>query len=320
MKIRKILFLLLFTFALVACSRESDADLTQSAKDLGIKAENYPKIDGSTSTLKIVQAIYDNMFVKDSDTYKKNYPETASKTVPSYKKLIDGEVDLIITPYPSKEVLDLAKEKGVELEFKKLYGEALIFITSEENSAKNITKEQVRKIYLENGIKNWNEIGGPDKKLIPIVRNADSGSQSQLNNFILNNEKTHPDIEKNYVSLTMEGIVNQVAFYHQGGLENKDTKDTFALGYTLFTYLDDLDEARGIKKELKILNYEGIEANEENISNGKYPLTDGYYAVVRKDLAKDHSARKILEWLDSEQAGKMFNKLGIKYGGKKEKN
>ena len=60
--------------------------------------------------------------------------------------------------------MDRAKKAGVELEFHKFAAEALVFITSADNPTENITYEQVRSIYLDYGIKNWGELGGPADK------------------------------------------------------------------------------------------------------------------------------------------------------------
>ena len=106
------------------------------------------------------------------------FPQKASKTVPSYALLIGGEVDLIFVPYASEEVLQSAAEAGVELEFHKVAAEALVFITPKENTAQNITREQIRSIELDYDITNWSELGGPDRELVPICRNDVSGSQS----------------------------------------------------------------------------------------------------------------------------------------------
>lgn len=89
-----------------------------------------------------------------------------------------------MTPSPSQEVLDLAQAAGVELETHKIALEALVFITPAENTTENITGDQVREIYTQYGIKNWKELGGPDKELVPLCRNSDSGSQSQLDNMV----------------------------------------------------------------------------------------------------------------------------------------
>ena len=274
---------------------ESGLDL----ETLGVTEENYPRVDGSTSTLGIVQAAYEAVFGLESPE-DEGYPWEASKTVPSYEKLIAGELDLVLAPYPSADVLNQAKEAGVELEFAQVAAEALIFITPAENTAANITGDQVRDIYLHNGIASWTELGGPDRTLVPICRNADSGSQSQLDNLILKGEPMDPSIQENYVELTMEGMLEQTAFYHTGGMFGQPS-DSYALGYTLFTYLQNMDEITGIASSLKILDYEGVPATAQTISGGSYPLTDGYYAVTRADLPEDHPARVLTRWLRSEE-------------------
>jgi len=281
--------------------------MSDIANELGITHQNYPRIDGSTSTLAIVQAINRTIYRSEAN---ENFPETASKTVPSYKLLINGEVDMIIVPYASSDVLALAKKAGVELEFYPIAAEALVFITPKENTAENITMEQVRKIYLDYGITNWSVLNGPDRELVPICRNSDSGSQSQMDNLVLKGEKMHPKIQENYVELTMEGMLEQVAFYHQGGIGGKPT-NSYAIGYTLYTYLKSMAEVTGIDKSLKMLAFEGVAPSEESIADGSYPLTDAYYAVVRSDLSKEHSARKIIDWLKSDDGKAVIKELGL---------
>ncbi|KPU42977.1 hypothetical protein OXPF_34080 [Oxobacter pfennigii] len=83
------------------------AELTPSedAAAIGITEENHPRIDGSTSTLPLVQGIYRRMFLPadgDGNGWP-GLPQKASKTVPSYESLINGNVDLIIVPDPSKD-------------------------------------------------------------------------------------------------------------------------------------------------------------------------------------------------------------------------
>ncbi|NLZ92711.1 MAG: phosphate ABC transporter permease [Firmicutes bacterium] len=316
------LILVVLVLLLSACSNKSDVqepvnptpeeevEMTATAKALGITNANYPKIDGSTSTLGIVQAVYRAMYSENAEAYSKHYPTAASKTVPSYKLLINGDVDLILVPYASADVLELASASAVELEFHRVAAEALIFITPAENTAENITREQVRSIYLDYGITNWSELGGPDRELVPICRNSDSGSQSQMDNLVLNNEDIHPDIQKNYVELTMEGMLELVAFYHTGGLSGAPT-DSYALGYTLYTYLQNMNNITGIGDSLKILSYDGVKPTEESIADGTYSLSDGYYAVVRSDLPANHSARAVIKWLQSEEGAAAIEEIGL---------
>ncbi len=317
---RNLLFVLSLIMALVisGCGFQEQtqnsngivADLNQMtdlANQLGITHEEYPRIDGSTSTFGIVWEINRALYLSEEN---ENFPQQASKTVPSYHALIDGKLDLVLVPSASSAVLDKAKERGVELEFYPIAAEALIFITPVENTVSNITQEQVQDIYLRYGIRNWSELGGPDRELVPISRNADSGSQSQMDNLILKDQEMHPDIRKNYVELTMEGMLEQVAFYHGGGIDGKPS-NSYALGYTLFTYLEGMGDITGIDAELKILSFNGVEPTEQTIADGTYPLADYYYAVVNKDLPGGHSARKIISWLQSSEGQEKIRNLNL---------
>lgn len=284
--------------------------MTETAQALGLTPDNYPKIDGSTSTFGIVTQLWVTMAQQDPYYFQAYFPQEASKTVPSYHLLINGEVDLIFVPYASEDVLQSATDAGVELEFHKVASEALVFITPKENAAQGVTREQIRSIYLDYGITNWEELGGPDRELVPICRNADSGSQSQMDNLVLNNEEMHPDIQNNYVELTMEGMLEQVAFYHNGGFSMEPT-NSYAIGYTLYSYFFNMMNVAEAPYWLKFLDYEGVTPTTQTILSGEYPLADGYYAVVRSDLPEDHPARAIISWLQTEEGFSLIEDAGL---------
>ena len=281
---------------------------TEIAKRYGITEENYPVLDGSTSTFSIVLSLFNTFFdYTNAEEGSVKLPETASKTVPSYRKLIRKEADMIFVPYASSAVFQEAADNGTELEFHRIAAEALVFITHEDNETENITREQVREIYLNYGIRNWKELGGPDKELVPICRNADSGSQSQMDNLILDNEAMNPEVLDNYQMTLMWGVLEVVANYQTGGPldEYKLNRNCYALGYSLFTYVEDAINDYQMSG-LKYLAYEGVLPTAESIVSGTYPLSDGYYAVLRSDTPEDHPARRILQYLQSEEGQKML--------------
>ncbi len=108
----------------------------------------------------------------------------------------------------------------------------------------------------------------------------------------------------------MEGMLEQVAFYHSGGLSGKPT-DSYALGYTLYTYLQQMNEITGIGEHLKILSLDGVLPTAENIADGYDPLADGYYAVIRSDFPASHSARAVITWLQSEDGAASIEGIGL---------
>lgn len=72
-----------------------------------------------------------------------------------------------------------------------------------------------------------------------------------------------------------------------------------------------MGEITGIDEKLKMLAFEGVVPSEESIADGSYPLADGYYAVVRRDLPVGHSARRVIGWLKSDDGKESTKGLGL---------
>ena len=76
-------------------------EISEAVTSIQITPESYPRIDGSTSTLKLVQEIYKEVH-KYVGYDLSHIPQKASKTVPSYERLISNQVDLILVPKASQ--------------------------------------------------------------------------------------------------------------------------------------------------------------------------------------------------------------------------
>ena len=269
---------------------------SEVAEELGISAENYPRIDGSTSTLPLLQGIYRYMF-NPNDMYEfPGIPTEASKTMASYEMLIAGDVDLILVPDPSQDILDKVNQAKIELEYIPIGAEALVFITHKDNPAQNITKEQVVDIYTDMTINNWAQIGGTDGRIVPLCRNADAGSQVQMDNEILEGKPMAPEVEENFMEYDMNGMVQMVEDYRY--FANDGEKNAYTLGYTMYYFLNLIESVQG-EVFAKPLVYNGVEPTPETILSKEYPLATNYYAVMRKDTPANHSARIIADWLIS---------------------
>ena len=62
--------------------------------------------------------------------------------------------------------------------------DALVFIVNPKNPVRNLTADQVRKIYTGE-ITNWKEVGGVDHAITPYIRDADSGSQEKMETLVM---------------------------------------------------------------------------------------------------------------------------------------
>ena len=118
---------------------------------------NFPKVDASLATQPLVNAMVANF----TGIKEEEFDETVlnySNTHPGYVRLINDEKDLIVVTEPSKEELELAKEKGVELDVIPVVKEGFVFYVNANNPVDSLTVEQVQKIYTGE-ITNWKEVG-----------------------------------------------------------------------------------------------------------------------------------------------------------------
>lgn len=233
-----------------------------------------PVLDGSTSTYDITRNIYAEYYFNSENN--PDMPKAHSKTSNSYKRLIDGEVEMIFVPDPSEEVKKYAEEKGVTLKYIPIANEALVFFTSDKNTAKGITTEQVRNIYINNAVTNWKELGGEDKGLTAYCRNNDSGSHAQMEKFILDGKDINDSISKEHTSWIMSSILTDVDSF------NAEHPGSYAIGYSLYYYYNVAQTIIG-PVNLKLLSIDGVEPTEDTISEGSYPYTTYYYAVIRDE-------------------------------------
>lgn len=109
-KLLLIVLIISISITIVSCKRAYNPNSPDSTTEQAT-IESEPSTDGKVDR---------NLMTATAKQYgitHENYPSKASKTVPSYKRLINGEVDLILVPYASQDVLNLAKKSDVELEF-----------------------------------------------------------------------------------------------------------------------------------------------------------------------------------------------------------
>ncbi len=256
--------------------------------------EEMPIIDGSTSTYPFTQAVYSQLFC--NGYAHEQFPASHSKSHASYERLINGEVDMLFASvYPASDIMELAEEKGVELELVPIAYDAMIFFTNADNPADGLTKEQISNIYVNNAYENWSEIGGSDALLYPYCRNNDSGSHAQMERHFLNGNEIHSKIQKETTSVTMSNVLTDVM--------NAKTENPlgYGLGYSIYYYFNNMDLFYDTKTNLKLLAIDGVYPNDETIADGTYPLSNNTYVVLRKDTPADAPARKMAEFMLTEE-------------------
>jgi phosphate transport system substrate-binding protein len=207
-------------------------------------------IKGSTTVLPIAQKV--------AEVYMKANPDvrisiSGGGSGNGMKALIDGSTDIADSSrfIKAKEV-KLAVDKGrFPVPFAVAY-DCIVPVVHPSNSMTNLTLDQLKAIY-KGEIKNWKDVGGPDRKIVVISRDTSSGTYEVWETKVMKKERVYP------------GALLQAS---NGAVVQAVSKNKNAIGYIGLGYLDE---------SAKALSVNGITGSAETTLNGTYPISRSLY-------------------------------------------
>jgi phosphate transport system substrate-binding protein len=280
--------MLIIALLLSACMGSSPKEAPRPS----FTKETYPKVDGSTATIPLSEAFAENLLgitSKEAAIYIKH-----NTTHNAYVNLIDNKADIIFVTEPSNEELALAKKANVELEVVPVVKEAFVFLVNTKNPITSLKTKQLQDIY-QGKITNWSQVGGENNEVIAYQREANSGSQTLMEQTVMKGLKMIN--APKYVVPGMEGLIEKIAKYDNA--EN-------ALGYSVYYYAKTMFN----KDTIKFIAIDGIVPDSKSISTGKYPFTSAYYAVIKKTDSETAASRKLLNWVLGKDGQELAEKTG----------
>ena len=256
------------------------------------------EINWMSATTYIIQPYFWD--ATSSFTYKDYLAKNpCSGTHDAFMNLIEGKTDVIIASRDiSRNEKAFAEELGVELETAPLAIDALVFIVNPKNPVKNLTADQVRKIYTGE-ITNWKEVGGVDHTITPYIRNADSGSQEKMETLVMQGLTMIDRTDENY----MYEIIGLQMISPYAQLEI----DEYGIGYTPFFYCTAM--VRDLMR-VDMLSIDGVMPSKETLKNNKYPFVSSIYAAVRKTEEHESMAYKLYQFLFTNEGADMIDESG----------
>lgn len=280
---------------LTACGEATQPSPTPDSQtgEISFTRENFPRLDGSTATAPLGQAIAAVLLGESEDSVADliNF----SRTTESYRQLMQGNADLLIAAEPNATVFDEMEEAGFEIEMKPFANDALVFLVNEDNPVDSLTLEQLRGIY-SGEITNWSEVGGDDMEIVPFQRNAESGSQVLMEKLVMDGADMAEPPE-GYMIASMGGLIDAVKQYDNSAN---------AIGYTVYYYAHDMQMAGG----LKLIAVDGVEPGAETIHSGKYPFLNPYYVAIDGSEPEDSMARVLFDWILGPDGQKLVDMQG----------
>ena len=251
-------------------NNEVIASQEESENSIVLLQNELPRIESSELTKGIVTEIVrdftQNSEISDSDI-------SSSVTDEGFNKLLNDEVDVLISTYPSDEVLELANTRGIELDIIPIATDGFVFFVSCDNPVSGLKVSDVQKIY--NGqVNNWSQIGGDNQIIKAFQRPNNSPSQIEMITSVMKNLQMIDAPKDVFHDKTFGEIDDLIALYDNS---------TNAIGYSYYYETKLLyDTDAKLDNTIKILKINDVEPTYETIKNGTYPIRTNYYLIKNK--------------------------------------
>jgi phosphate transport system substrate-binding protein len=237
------------------------------------------RMDGATALLPMYLAFAQATYSKESMINNSTAPE-------AFKRLVNGDVDMIFIAEPSSEQLLWALDQGMQLELHPIGREAFVFFVNADNPIDGLSTEQIRDIY-SGKITNWRELGGRNKDIKAYQRYVESASQKAFLRIMAEAEPMAPILGE------------------EAGVAADYKNYAGALGYAFRYFVELMPDG----SQLKLLELDGVYPSVENIRNGSYSQSGYIYAVVDKN-SRNRNIRPLLKWISAEQGQELVEKTG----------
>ncbi len=213
-------------------------------------------IDGSTTVGPIAKA-FAEYYMELNPAVNITVSESGSGN--GAKSLINGVCDVAdMSRFMKKKEFKAAVENGINPVAHVVALDGLPILVHPSNPVKSLTLEQVRNIF-KGKIRNWKEVGGPDRKIIKVSRDTNSGTYETFEKLVMKKKKISGDTE--YVG-------------SNGAIRQRVQSTPAAIGYAGLGFVD---------KTVKALEVNGVYPSQSTVASGEYPIarplfmfTNGY--------------------------------------------
>jgi phosphate transport system substrate-binding protein len=271
---------------------ESDTASESADQSSEEAVEGQVSGDGSSTVAPVMEALVEEYAATGTDV---QVTVGVSGTGGGFEKFIAGETDF---SNASREIKDEEKQKleeaGVDYtEFLLAYDGLTVVVNPENDWATELTVEDLKKIWVEDGTtKKWSDINPewPDEEIVFYSPGTDSGTYDYFNEVILEEEDMVQDAtlseDDNVLVQGVQGDKNAIGFFgYSYYLANQDTITAVAI--------------------------DGVEPTNETIESGEYaPLSRPLYTYVSNESLQNDAATYDFFEFALDNAGAMAEAVG----------
>jgi phosphate transport system substrate-binding protein len=199
--------------------------------------------------------------------------------------LINGTVDFADSSREMKpEEIAQAEDKGFTPVATQVARDGVAMIVNPANTVEDLTLDQLGKIWAGT-MKNWKDVGGPDKPITLVSRDPSSGTYEFVTTAVLKGGKFATSAK---LLASNQAIVDEV------------TADPNAIGYIGVGY-----EAASVK----VIGVDGVKASVATVTDESYPLWRYLYMYSKGEPTG--VAKAYIDWIVSADGQKVVTDQGF---------
>ncbi len=240
-------------------------------------------IDGSTSVGPIAKAFAEYYMGKNSSV---NITVSESGSGNGAKSLINGACDIATMSRPMKSSEKQAAQNAGILPIEHIVAmDGIAVILHPSNPVSALTIDQIRDIYLGK-IRNWNELGGPDQKIVAISRDTNSGTYECFESRVMRRAK---------MAATTEYVGSN------GAIRQRVLSTPAAIGYVGLAFLEGV----------KVVPVNGVMPTHDTVANRSYPIARPLYMYTNGKPKPGTPLHEFISLPATEAGRKMIEDTGF---------
>ncbi|MDO9107858.1 MAG: phosphate ABC transporter substrate-binding protein, partial [Coriobacteriia bacterium] len=189
--------------------------------------------------------------------------------------LTNGTVDFANASRAMKdEEVATAKAAGVDPVEYQVAIDGIAVVVNPSSPVTDLSLADLGRIY-RGEIKNWKDVGGPDKTIVILSRDSSSGTYEYFKEEVVSNEDENAEYAKEAQLLaSTQAIIDEVS------------KNDGAIGYVGLGYVTDA---------VKVVQVDGVAASVDSAKDGSYVLSR--YLFMYSNGEVDGVTKTYLDWI-----------------------
>jgi len=245
--------------------------------------DNAIVVDGSTTVGPIAKAFAEFYMNRHPGV---NITVSESGSGNGAKSLMNASCDVATMSRPMKSSeLKSMEESGRLAKAHIVAMDGLAIIVHPSNPLKGLTIQQIRDVYTGT-IRNWKELGGPDKPIVVISRDTNSGTYECFEGLVMDKAKLFEKTE--YVG-------------SNGAIRQRVMDTPAAVGYVGLAFIDGV----------KAVTVNGVEPSPETVLAKKYPIARPLYFYTNGSPKKGSPLEAFVNLYTTEEGRKIIADTGF---------